>query len=71
MRKATKKILKGTPVAAIAFLEGLNKAKRLSDKKLTELVIANVWGQIPLGTKEELLLNEMIARFEKLAKVKL
>lgn len=70
MKKATK-IIEGTPVAAIAFLEGLNKAKRLTNQKLTELVIANVWGKMPLGTKEELLLNEMIHRFQKLAKVKL
>ncbi len=48
----------------LAFLDRTQEIENLSDAALSDLVIEKVWGQLNLGSEEDMLLNEMINRFD-------
>lgn len=54
-------------VAGVArFLEVTEKARAMTDRELAAQVIDLVWGKcVNLGSWEEVILDEMITRFEK------
>lgn len=54
----------------VRFLEITEKARALPDRELAAQVIDLVWGKcVNLGSWEEVILDEMITRFEKQAEI--
>ncbi len=51
----------------LAFLKLTEQIEKLSNVALAEAVMNKVWGQLPMGSERDALLNEMISRFERLS----
>lgn len=52
------------------ILEKTDKIGKLTDAELSERVINEVWATIGYGSDRELLLDEMVRRFDKFAGIK-
>ena len=49
----------------VKMMVASDSVKALTDRELTTEVIDKVWGNLPLGSREEWVLDELVARFEK------
>lgn len=56
--------------ALMALLHSDFSIKSMSNEALSDAVLSEVWANLPLNNRKELLLNEMIDRFDKAYGVK-
>lgn len=56
--------------ALMAILHSDTSIKSMSNEALSNAVLSEVWANLPLNSRKELLLNEMIDRFDKAYGVK-
>lgn len=48
-----------------SFLVANDKASKLGDRELLDLITTHVWGNLPVGSYADVLLTELIVRFEE------
>ena len=53
-----------TAAHVAAYMVTTDKVSKLSDRELTDQVTEKIWGQLAFGSLEDVLLNELLRRFE-------
>lgn len=56
--------------ALCALLSSHSDIQSMSNEALSDAVLSEVWADLPLNSRKELLLNEMIDRFDKVYGIK-
>lgn len=51
----------------VRFIHICEQAETLSDEALSTEVLQRIWSQLPHGTVEDVILSELLTRFDRLA----
>ena len=62
---ATKPNIKIDPDAFWRWLQVTDRIENLGDGELCDIIIEGVWAEMPMGSPQELLIDELIQRYEE------